>query len=205
MVKSEMNIQQFNQAVNSRSGRGCVAVPSGGVNDDASRGFFYGNTVAACGFFSSPAGGQSVAPGGVTRLLSGAPSGANSRLRGHCLFVCAFFYRCKNRSMLRNELRRSSGRWSTAVSLSTGRCVVCAIVPSLWFFSSLKLCDSLWVCVSVVLGPVFCWSFSVLGYEVPVSSAEGVCASLMFKYRPGVRSSVVVSGYRSFSFGGFCQ
>jgi hypothetical protein len=56
-------------------------VPSGGVNGDTSRGFFCDVLMAAGAFRSFLTGGQVVAPGGVTRLLSGTPSGANSLLR----------------------------------------------------------------------------------------------------------------------------
>jgi hypothetical protein len=38
--------------------------------------------------------------------------------------------------------------------------------------------------------------------HAPVVSRCG--APLMFKYSPGVRSSIVISSYRPFSFGGFC-
>ena len=63
-----------------RSG-GHEAVPSVGVNGDAYRGLFCGQTVAAGVVSSFLAGGQAVASDGGTRLLSGPSSEANGLLR----------------------------------------------------------------------------------------------------------------------------
>ena len=76
-----MNIQQEIQAVNSRSGCVVKVVPSVGVNGDAPRGFFCDGWAACRGFVSFLSGGQTVASGIGTRLLSGPLPEANGLFR----------------------------------------------------------------------------------------------------------------------------
>lgn len=75
----KVNIHQANRKVKCRVG-GREVVPSVGVNGDACRGLFCDGRVVAGAFPPFLAGGQAVASGDVTRLLSGTSSGANGLL-----------------------------------------------------------------------------------------------------------------------------
>jgi hypothetical protein len=104
---------------------GVAVLSLGNVGSGVSEGFFCVESVTAYGFNSFSVGGHVGAPDGVTRFLSGAPSGAypspgEIHLQGKSLFFKNQFQICFQLVCARGKAGRPTG--------SSGKCFACHCV-----------------------------------------------------------------------------